>query len=172
MSISGHAAPARQQHPNAPRPRAMRVHRTAALASALALAACQSPPSQQQTGTVVGGVLGGVLGAQVGKGSGRTAATVIGTLVGATLGGAVGRSMDETDRLKTAQALETARTGQSRTWTNPDTRASYTVTPTRTRETATGPCREYTVDARIGGQAEKVYGQACRQTDGSWRAVP
>jgi surface antigen len=141
-------------------------------ATTLLLAACQTPPTQQQTGTVVGGVLGGVIGSQVGRGGGRTAATVIGTLVGAALGGAVGRSMDDTDRLKTAQALETARTGQSRTWTNPDTRATYTVTPTRTRETAAGPCREYTVDARIDGQAEKVYGQACRQADGSWRAVP
>ena len=142
------------------------------IAAALLLAACQTPPTQQQTGTVVGGLLGGVLGSQMGRGGGKTAATVIGTLVGAALGGAVGRSMDDTDRLKTAQALETARTGQSRTWTNPDTRATYTVTPTRTRETDAGPCREYTVDARIDGQAEKVYGQACRQTDGSWRAVP
>ena len=144
----------------------------AVMAAGFALAACQSPPTQQQTGTVVGGVLGGIVGSQVGKGGGRTAATVIGTLVGAALGGAVGRSMDETDRLKTAQALETVRTGQSRTWTNPDTRATYTLPPTRTRETTAGPCREYTVDARIGGQAEKVYGQACRQADGSWRATP
>lgn len=144
----------------------------AAMAACFALGACQSPPTQQQTGTVVGGVLGGLVGSQVGKGGGRTAATVIGTLVGAALGGAVGRSMDETDRLKTAQALETVRTGQSRTWTNPDSRATYTVTPTRTRETTAGPCREYTVDARIDGQAEKVYGQACRQADGSWRATP
>lgn len=142
------------------------------LALVALLGACQAPPTQQQTGTVVGGVLGGVLGSQLGKGSGRTAATVMGTLVGAALGGAVGRSMDETDRLKTAQALETVRTGQQRTWVNPDTRASYTVTPTRTRETASGPCREYTVDARIGGQTEKVYGQACRQADGSWRSAP
>lgn len=149
-----------------------RIAPSALLVPALLLAACQTPPTQQQTGTVVGGVLGGVIGSQVGRGGGRTAATVIGTLVGAALGGAVGRSMDDTDRLKTAQALETARTGQSRTWTNPDTRATYTVTPTRTRETAAGPCREYTVDARIDGQAEKVVGQACRQADGSWRAVP
>ncbi len=60
----------------------------------LSLAACESPPSQQQSGTVIGGVLGGVLGSQVGQGSGRTAATVIGTLIGATIGGNVGRSMD------------------------------------------------------------------------------
>ena len=36
-------------------------------------------------------------------------------LVGATLGGNVGRSMDATDRLRAAQALETLPTGGSRT---------------------------------------------------------
>jgi surface antigen len=144
----------------------------AALAATLALGACQSPPTQQQTGAVVGGVLGGVLGSQVGSGSGRTAATVIGTLIGASIGGAVGRSMDDNDRRKTAQTLETVRTGQSSTWTNPDSGASYTVTPTRTRTTTEGPCREYTTRAVIGGKTETVYGQACRQADGSWRVVP
>jgi surface antigen len=138
----------------------------------LSLAGCESPPSQQQSGTVIGGVLGGVLGSQVGQGSGRTAATVIGTLIGATIGGNVGRSMDQTDRLKTAQALETVSTGRSSTWRNPDTGAQYTVTPTRTRQTAEGPCREYTVDATVAGRPERVCGQACRQQDGSWRVVP
>ena len=148
-----------------------RLASAAALSIALALTACESPPTQQQTGAVVGGVLGGVLGSQVGRGSGRTAATVIGTLIGASIGGAVGRSMDDNDRRKTAQALETVRTGQSSAWTNPDSGASYTVTPTRTRSTTEGPCREYTTRAVIGGKTETVYGQACRQADGSWRVV-
>ena len=143
-----------------------------AAALGLALSGCESPPSQQQSGTVIGGVLGGALGSQIGHGSGRAAATVIGTLIGATIGGNVGRSMDQTDRLKTAQALETVRTGRSSTWRNPDTGAEYTVTPTRTRQAAEGPCREYTVDATVAGRPERVYGQACRQKDGSWRVVP
>jgi len=138
----------------------------------LALSACETPRNQQQSGTIVGGVLGGVLGSQVGGGSGRTAATVIGTLIGAAIGGNVGRSMDHTDRMKTAQALESTRTGASSSWRNPDTGATYRVTPTRTRQTAEGPCREYTVDATVAGRAEKVYGQACRQQDSSWRVMP
>ena len=36
------------------------------------------------------------------------------------IGGAVGRSMDDTDRLKTARSLETVRTGVPSTWSNPD----------------------------------------------------
>ena len=75
----------------------------------------------------------------------------------------------ETDRLKTAHALETVRTGVPAQWVNPDTRNSYTVVPERTYEQAGTPCREYTVDAVIGGKKEKTVGTACRQADGSWR---
>lgn len=136
------------------------------------LAGCQTNPTQQQTGAAIGGVLGGVLGAQVGKGKGRTAATIAGTLAGAYIGGAIGRSMDETDRMKANQALETSRTSQPVSWQNPDTGASYTVTPTRTYQADSGTyCREYTTEAVIGGKREIVYGTACRQPDGSWQAV-
>ena len=151
--------------------------RTATLSLAVllgpwALIGCQTPVTQEQSGTIVGGVLGGIIGSQVGEGRGRTAATVIGTLVGAAIGGNVGRSMDETDRLRAAQALETVPTGKASTWRNPDSGNTYTVTPTRTVSSNEGPCREYTTTAVIGGKTEKVYGRACRQADGSWRVMP
>jgi surface antigen len=139
---------------------------------ATALTGCQTPQTQEQSGTIVGGVLGGLVGSQLGSGSGRTVATVVGTLVGAAIGGNVGRSMDATDRMRAAQALETLPTGTSRSWTNPDSGTLYTVTPTRTVATNEGPCREYTTTAVIGGRTEKVYGRACRQNDGSWRVIP
>ena len=141
-----------------------------ALAVSLALGGCQSGAGQnEQAGMVIGGVLGGVLGKQVGKGDGNVAAIIVGTLAGAAIGGSVGRSMDDTDRLKTAHSLETVRTGVSSTWVNPDTGNQYVVTPTKTYDSAQGPCREYTVDAVVGGQEEQVYGTACRQADGSWK---
>jgi surface antigen len=141
-----------------------------ALATLVSLAGCATYQGQQeQAGMVIGGVLGGVLGSQVGGGRGRTAAIIAGSLAGAAIGGSLGRSMDELDRMKTAQTLETVRTGVQTQWRNPDTGNQYTVVPTRTYETQTGPCREYSIDAVIGGQNEKVYGTACRQPDGSWR---
>jgi surface antigen len=151
----------------------MRTYRSILVATALVLgvSACTVPPTNEQGGMVVGGILGGVLGSQVGRGTGRTAAIIVGTLVGATIGGNVGRSMDETDRLKTAHALESVRTTVPSTWVNPDTRNQYTVVPTRTYETSSGPCREYTMKALIGGKPETVYGTACRQADGSWLVV-
>lgn len=140
------------------------------LAASLSVSGCASYQGQQeQAGMIIGGVLGGVLGSEVGGGHGRTAAIIAGTLAGAAIGGAVGRSMDEVDRLKTAQTLETVRTGVPTRWRNPDTGNAYTVVPTRTYETSAGPCREYTIDASIGGRAETVYGTACRQADGSWQ---
>ena len=142
---------------------------TVVLVGALALAGCAAPPTQEQTGMVIGGILGGVLGSQVGSGRGRTAATIVGTMAGVMIGGSIGRSMDDTDRLNAARSLETVRTGVPSTWRNPDTGNQYTVVPTRTFDSSTGPCREYTVDAVVGGKRDKVYGTACRQPDGSWR---
>ncbi len=135
------------------------------------LTGCANQPTQEQTGMVVGGVLGGVLGSQVGRGHGSTAGTILGSIAGASIGGAIGRSMDDTDRMRTGMALENVRTGVPSTWRNPDTGNAYTVVPTRTYETAQGPCREYTVDAVVAGRKDKVYGTACRQSDGSWRAT-
>lgn len=140
-------------------------------ASTVILSACTAPPTREQTGMVIGGVLGGMLGSQVGGGHGRTAAIIAGTLVGGAIGGAVGRSMDDTDRMKTAATLESVRTGVPSAWRNPDTGYQYSVTPTKTYDSASGPCREYTVDALVGGKKETVYGTACRQPDGSWKVA-
>jgi surface antigen len=132
---------------------------------------CAGYQSQQEkAGMVIGGVLGGVLGAQVGHGDGRTTAIILGTLAGTAIGGAVGRSMAETDKLKTAHALENVRTGVPSAWKNPDTGNEYVVVPTRGFDGPTGPCRDYTVDAMVAGSKDKIFGTACRQPDGSWQA--
>lgn len=133
----------------------------------MTLSACQT--TKEDTGRVLGGVIGGILGSQVGKGSGRTAATVAGAIAGVYVGGSIGRSMDDVDRLKMGQALERNPTNQPSAWNNPDTNRNYTVTPTRTFETAQGPCREFTTEVNIGGKRETAYGTACRQPDGAWK---
>lgn len=144
---------------------------TVIVCGSLILSGCAAPPTQQQSGMVIGGILGGALGSQIGGGQGSTVATIVGTIVGATIGGAVGHSMDERDRIKVAQSLETVHTGVPSRWRNPDTGNQYTVVPTRTYETAGKPCREFTVDGVIGGKKEKIYRTACRQPDGSWQTL-
>jgi surface antigen len=131
---------------------------------------CANYQSQQeQGGMIIGGLLGGVLGSHVGSGDGRTAAIILGTVAGASIGGAVGRSMADVDRMKTTRALENVRTGVPTSWRNPDSGNQYMITPTQTIETASGPCRDYIIDAVIAGKRDKVIGTACRQPDGSWQ---
>lgn len=137
----------------------------------LFMVACSTAPSKQDQGVIIGAIAGGLLGNQVGGGSGRVIATVVGSIAGAAIGGRIGESMDETDRLKTAAALENVRTGIPSSWVNPDTGYEYVVTPTNTYDSQAGPCREYTLDANIGGRTEQIYGTACRQADGSWMVV-
>jgi surface antigen len=145
--------------------------RAVAIATLLALAACETPPTQQQKGTVAGAVVGGVVGSTIGGGTGRTVAIVAGTLAGAVIGGKIGKKMDEADRIKAAQALESAQTGQGVSWKNPDSGDQYTMTPTRTYEANATPCRDFTVVGTVDGKPETVKGSACRQSDGSWKPV-
>ena len=143
------------------------------MVTSFALVACQgSMPSKQTSGAVLGGVAGGVAGTQIGKGRGRDVAIVTGTLLGAALGGVIGSSMDTTDQLAAERALEDSPTGQSVSWTNPDTSAKYTMTPTRTFSNSNGQdCREFTTVAIIEGKKEEISGKACREPDGTWKTV-
>lgn len=140
-----------------------------ALGVALSLAACENPPTKEQKGAVAGAVVGGVVGSTIGGGTGRTVAIVAGTVAGGLFGAHIGAKMDEADRLKAAQALESTPTGQASAWKNPDSGDSYRMTPTRTYEAGAEPCRDFTVDATVDGKPETVKGTACRQSDGSWK---
>lgn len=132
--------------------------------------------NKQQVGTVLGGVGGGILGNQLGKGKGNTAATIGGTVLGAMLGNSMGKSLDNADAAyaqDTAQyAFENGRTGVSSSWTNPDSGNRGTITPTRTYQNSYGAnCREFSQSVNVGGQTQRGYGTACRQSDGSWQIV-
>ncbi len=135
------------------------------------LTGCDTAPSKRDTGAVIGGVAGGVLGSQVGGGKGRTAAIIGGTLLGAMIGGNIGQQMDENDRYRAQQTLETMPDNRTTAWRNPNTGYEYAVTPTRTYESSGTHCREYATEALIGGKRETVYGTACRQPDGTWQAA-
>ena len=137
------------------------------LTASLALAGCETA-TKQQAGAVIGGIAGGALGSQIGGGRGTTVAIIGGTLLGAALGGYLGQQMDENDRYRAQYALEHTPTQQTYTWENPDSGRRYAVTPTRTYESNSGPCREYSTEGWIDGRRETIYGTACRQADGSW----
>lgn len=140
-----------------------------AVSLSVLLSACTA--TNEDVGTIGGGVIGGLIGSQFGGGSGRVAAAAGGAMVGAFIGNNIGRTMDRLDRLEMQKALETAPTGRSIGWQNPDNGNRYTVKPTRTYYTNQQPCREYITRAIIGGKSQQIYGKACRQADGSWRVV-
>lgn len=147
-----------------------------AAVSLLPLQACTSDRGPKEIGgAVIGGAAGGLIGSQIGDGTGRLAATAAGVFLGAWLGSEIGRYMDDQDRAaaeRSAQAaLENNPDGRSANWKNPNSGHSGSTTPTRTYDTAEGPCREYTTSVVIDGKTQKAYGTACRQPDGTWRIV-
>jgi surface antigen len=124
-------------------------------------------------GAAGGATVGGLIAAAAGGNPAAIAASVIG---GILIGGLVGNLLDERDKRMAAEAahraMESAPTGQSVAWQNPDSGHSGTVTPTRTYQTAAGNyCRDYQAAVVIDGKQERATGTACRQPDGSWRVV-
>jgi surface antigen len=105
-------------------------------------------------------------------GKGRTIATVTGAVLGLLLGGAVGRSLDQVDRACYGETFDNVPDGDTVSWTNPNAGAVYQVTPRSTWQAAGGQyCREYVTTAQIDGQAQTIYGTACRQPDGAWQLM-
>lgn len=128
--------------------------------------------NRQLLGGILGGAAGAGIGTQIGKGDGRTVAIIGGTVIGILVGGSIGRMMDEVDQTCVGQALEHAPDGREIVWQDPQSDARYQVVPTGTFEETSGRyCREYTAVATVGGRAQQVYGQACRQPDGSWELI-
>lgn len=123
-------------------------------------------------GTVIGAILGGVTGNAIVRGRGKVPAILAGGVLGAIIGGSIGDSMDKADHIHTQNVLETAKTGQNVTWTNPDTGADYAVTPTRTYQRENGQyCRDFKTWGWIDGYEEELHGTVCRASDGTWRKV-
>ena len=127
--------------------------------------------TKQDVGVLTGGAIGGLVGSRFGGGSGQVLATVGGAVIGAAIGGLIGHNMDKTDQLQMQQALENDKTNQTTSWKNPDNGNTYQVTPKQTYYNKGTPCREYYMNAMIGGKPQQVWGKACRQADGSWQVV-
>ena len=125
--------------------------------------------------TAVGGVGGAAAGGFLGHAlGGGTAGIIGGAIAGGLIGGAIGNRMDAADRRESEraaqQAFETAPSGQTSQWSNPDSGNHGTVTPTRTFQTDSGQyCREFQQTVVISGEEQQAHGTACRQPNGSWR---
>jgi surface antigen len=132
-----------------------------------------SPFSKANIGGLTGAAGGAWIGSNVGGGKGKIVSIAAGTLLGAFLGHSIGASLDKADleyyHQTSQNALETAPTGQVIAWNNPDSGHSGTITPTRTFQSGSQFCREYSQTVNVGGKKQQAYGTACRQPDGSWK---
>lgn len=140
------------------------------LFAALCLAGC-SNTSNQTVGTVTGAVAGGLLGSLFGGGAGKVIAIGAGAIIGALVGDSIGKSMDENDKMRMTQSLDTP-TGQSTTWVNEKTGVRYKVVPMKTVVVkGYTHCRQYYTTAVVNGNMQKMYGTACQSADGNWYAI-
>jgi len=141
------------------------------LGTSVGLAGCAGT-SNEQTHTIAGSVIGGAIGRQFGKGDGRDVMTIVGAVVGGMIGGNIGRNLDEQDRRKVSQTLETAPNYRKVAWENPKTNTQYEFTPVNKYEGNVNgyrtQCRDYVMDAWIDGRMQQVNGRACKNSKGQW----
>lgn len=140
----------------------------------LSACCCNSQDQNTAVGAVAGGVLGGLAGSAIGGGTGKAVAVGAGAIAGALIGGAVGHNMDGSDNNHAYRIMDYNPTNKGQTWQNKKTNASYTVKPTSGMVMIKGNpnCRKFTSSGVINGEASPAMdGVACRQADGSWKAV-
>ncbi|MCT4654460.1 MAG: RT0821/Lpp0805 family surface protein [Cohaesibacter sp.] len=141
----------------------------------VALAGCQGAGPKQTFGGLAGAVAGGAIGNQFGSGEGKAAATVAGALLGALAGSQIGSLLDERDQRYAygaeQRALEYGRSGAPVGWSNPDSGRRGQVVPAQAYTVNNLTCRDYTHTIYIDGQPQTARGQACRQSDGTWKPV-
>jgi surface antigen len=134
---------------------------------------CSSTNTQSQNaalGALGGAVVGGVAGSAIGSGTGQAVAIGVGAVAGALIGGSIGSSMDHSDSTQTYYALD--HSPKTYHWKNKKTGNVYTVVPSkRVKMKGYSDCRKYAIIIDRHGKKQKAYGTACRQADGSWKAI-
>lgn len=138
----------------------------------LPLWGCGPEGSRQEGGTVVGAVAGGIIGNQFGSGAGRVLATVGGAVVGGLIGSEIGRDLDDQDRRYALEAEYRAlEDDEEEEWRNERSGHRGRIKPRRSYRQAGRTCREYEHTVYIDDRPQTMVGKACRQGDGTWKAV-
>ncbi|MCI5221865.1 MAG: glycine zipper 2TM domain-containing protein [Candidatus Electrothrix sp. AR4] len=143
------------------------THIVMALLAVFLLSSCMMA-NKGQLGATGGAAGGALLGQAIGH---DTESTLLGAAIGGVLGYVIGNEMDKYDRQMLNNVYETAPSGQTSTWVNPDRpNHQYQVTP---QPVYTGPnnqhCRKAEVIAIIDGRREITHTTACRDMTGRWQ---
>ena len=154
---------------------------TAALAMALAVAACETAPTQplgpQGSGGIASGAQGGGVVADD-AGTDTTASvtptTGAGSLVDAGRGAAFASALAADDVRFFQQAEISARTafvGSTIQWQNPGSGTIGTITPLSDRTIGGQECRDFFLTATINGRQHSETATAC-QSGSDWAPLP
>ena len=118
--------------------------------------------------------VGAALGAgsaPAGKDESRPIAMLAGSVAGAIAGAKIGRDMDPVDRACFGHALELTGDKKPVTWTSPDQRRTYRLTPVRGFAREGVRCREFDFRVTTDGGKQTNRVTACPASDGTWRLL-
>lgn len=133
------------------------------------LTGCAGRQNSATTYATGGTLLGAAVGALTAKN--KVTGALIGAGAGMLLGYVVGNEMDKADYDRVSQTLETAPSGRSTSWYNPDSGRSYEATPYPAYVENDRIYRDIEIQSRINGNMETVHAKAYRDNDGTWQLV-
>jgi surface antigen len=91
------------------------------------------------------------------------------------MGAAPAKELDDKDRAMSAEAvtaaLQSGEAGKPTEWRNSATGHSGEITPGAVYTVNDYACRDYIHRISIGDRSDTVRATACRQPDGTWRAL-
>ncbi len=148
-----------------------------------AASSCSALGPRAMSGALIGGAVGAGAGAGIGAlaGGGRGAAigALGGLVIGAIAGLAEGHNLDARDCAAAQTALQrvgTIPTGQTVSWSDPNTGSHGLYVPVSDRYAAPGNeiCRRIQASYYINGRApvEGDTGVVCRKPNGDWFRLP
>lgn len=128
------------------------------------LAAGYGCANKAQSGAGVGALAGATIGALTFKN--KLLGAAVGAGVGTMMGYIVGNEWDKHDEAKVQSTLESGRSGETSSWTNPDTGKSYTATPEHPYMAENKVYRDVVIrDAKDG---DTIKAKAWRDDKGVW----
>lgn len=120
--------------------------------------------NKAQQGATVGGLAGATIGALTFNN--KLLGAAVGAGVGVMMGYIIGNEWDKHDEQQVQQTLESGRSGESKTWTNPDTGAAYSATPSPPYMAENKVYRDVVIKDTQDG--DEVMAKAWRDDNGVW----
>jgi len=127
------------------------------------LAAGYGCANKAQQGAGVGALAGATIGALTFKD--KLLGAAVGAGVGTLMGYIVGNEWDKHDEAKVQSTLEHNKSGQTATWTNPDTNQKYEATPSQPYMAENKVYRDIVIKDENG---HSVMAKAWRDDNGIW----